>query len=102
MRYKQPPYLPGGKPTDWKLTGLQRLTYSRESSEPHIEPSRAGIWHWEQEPLEHLALNTREACAQDSTRLGETETPSLKGAHRLSRSLGPRAKQRLHRNLGQS
>ena len=33
--------------------------------------------------------------------LGETETRFLKGAHRLSHSLGPRAKQSLHRNLGQ-
>ena len=30
------------------------------------------------------------------------ETLFLKGAHRLSRALGPRAKQRLHRNLGQT
>ena len=32
----------------------------------------------------------------------KTETPFLKGAHRLSRALGPRAKQRLQRNLGQT
>ena len=31
--------------------------------------------------------------------LGEMETPFLKGAHRLSYALGPREKQRLHRNL---
>ena len=30
------------------------------------------------------------------------KTPFLKGAHRLSRALGPRAKQRLYRNLGQT
>ena len=34
--------------------------------------------------------------------LGETETPFLKDAHRLSCALGPRAKQKLHRNLGQT
>ena len=26
-----------GSPTDWKLTGSQRLTYRSESSEPHIK-----------------------------------------------------------------
>ena len=31
----------------------------------------------------------------------ETETPFLKGTHRISCALGPRAKQRLHRNLAQ-
>ena len=45
-----------GSPTDWKLTGSQRITYRSESSEPHIKLSRVGIWHGEKEPLEHLAL----------------------------------------------
>ena len=30
------------------------------------------------------------------------KTPLFKGAHRLSCALGPRVKQRLHRNLGQT
>ena len=34
--------------------------------------------------------------------LEETETPFLKGAHRLSCTLGLRAKLRFHRNLGQT
>ena len=34
--------------------------------------------------------------------LGEMETPFLKGAYRLSCALSPRAKQSLHRNLGQT
>ena len=37
-----------------------------------------------------------------STELGETETPLLKGAHRLSSAPGPRAKQRLHSDLRQT
>ena len=32
----------------------------------------------------------------------EMETPLLKGPHRVLCALGPRAKQRLHRNLGQT
>ena len=39
---------------------------------------------------------------RNSTGLGEMETPLLKGTHRLSCALGPRVKQRLHRNLGQT
>ena len=89
-----------GSPTDWKLTGSQRLPYRSESSEPHIKLPRVGIWHWEKEPLEHLALKASGVCV--SMGLGEMETPFLKGAHRLSHALGPRAKQSLHRNLGQT
>ena len=37
-----------------------------------------------------------------STGLGETETPFLRGIHRISCALGPREKQRLHKKLGQT
>ena len=87
---------------NWKLIGSQRLTYRSESSEPHIKPSRVGIWHREKEPLEHLALKASGACAQELHRTGAKETPFLKGTHRLSCALGPRAKQSLHGNLGQT
>ena len=46
--------------------------------------------------LYHLALKASGACAQG---LGETDTPFLKGTHRLSHALGPRTKQRLHRGV---
>ena len=95
------PYLLDGNPHRLE-TGSQRLTYRSESSETHIKPSRVGIWHWEKEPLEHLALKANGACDRSSMGLGETETPFLKGAHGLSRALGPRAKQSLYRNLGQT
>ena len=65
-------------PTDWKLTGSQRLTYRSESSEPHIKPSHAGIWHWEKEPLEHLALKASGACAQELHGTGGNGDPILK------------------------
>ena len=42
------------------------------------------------------------ACVQELHRAGETETPFLKGAHRFSCVLGPRAEPRLHRNVGQT
>ena len=34
--------------------------------------------------------------------LGEMKTRLLRGMHRVSYALGPRAKQRIHRNLGQT
>ena len=101
-QYKQPHTSWVGNPTERKLTGSQRLTYRSESSEPHIKLSRVGIWHREKEPLEHLALKASGAHVQKLHKMGETGTPFLKGAHRLSRALSPRAKQRLHRNLGQT
>ena len=66
-------------------------------SGPHAWGSGTGrrspwsIWHWRPMGL---------AC-RSSLGLGDTETPFLKEVHRLSCALGPRAKQSLHRNLGQ-
>ena len=54
-----------GNPTDWKLTGSQRLIYMRETSKPHIKPSHVGMWHWEKEPLEHQALKASGAWGQE-------------------------------------
>ena len=67
-----------GSPTDWKLTGSQRLTYRSESSEPHIKLSHVGIWHWEKELLEHLALKASGACMQELHRTGGNGDPILK------------------------
>ena len=78
MQYKQPPTSWVGSPTDWKLTGSQRLTYRSESSEPHIKPPCVGIWHWEKEPLEHLALKASGACAQQLHGTGGNGDPILK------------------------
>ena len=67
-----------GSPTDWKLTGSQRLTYRSESSAPHIKLSHVGIWHWEKEHLEHLALKANGACAPELHRTGGNGDPILK------------------------
>ena len=39
---------------------------------------------------------------RSSKGLAEIETPILEGAHKVSCALGPRAKQGLHKNLGQT
>ena len=67
-----------GSPTDWKLTGSQRLTYTSESSELHIKLPCVGIWHWEKKPLEHLALKASGACAQELHGTGGNRDPILK------------------------
>ena len=78
LRYKQPHTSRVGSSTDWKLTGSQRLTCRSESSELHIKPSRAGIWHWEKELLEHLALKASGACMQKLHGTGGNGDPFLK------------------------
>ena len=50
------------------------------------------IWLWRPAVLEY----------RRSTGLGETKTSLLEGAHKISHALGPRAKQWLHRRLGQT
>ena len=77
---------------------LESLTQRCESSKPYIRFPGLRVSHWEEEPPEHLVLKAR----RNSTGLGETETPLLKGAYRFSCTLGPRTKQRLHKNLGQT
>ena len=49
-----------------------------ESSEPHIKLPHVGIWHWEKEPPEHLALKASGACAQELHGTGENRDPILK------------------------
>ena len=66
-----------GSPTDWKLTGSQRLTYRSENSEPHIKLAPVGIWHWEKEPLEHLAVKASGACVRELHRTGGNGDPIL-------------------------
>ena len=80
----------------------QRLTHRRESSEPYIRFPCLGIWYWEEKSLEHLALRASGFVYRSSMELGKMETPLLKGSHRVSCAVGPRAKQRLHRNWGQT
>ena len=70
------PYPLGGKPTDWKVTVSQRLTYRSKSSEPHVRSPRLGIWGWEKEPPENLALKAGGAVLRSAMGLRETETHS--------------------------
>ena len=46
--------------------------------EPHIKLSCVEIWHWEKEPLEHLALKVRGACVQELHGTGGNRDPILK------------------------
>ena len=78
MQYKQPHTSWVGSPTDWKVTVSQRLTYRSESSDSHIKLPRVGIWHWEKEPPEHLALKASGACARELHRTGGNRDPILK------------------------
>ena len=54
--------------------------------------SPQSIWHWWPVGI----------VRRSSKRQEEMETPFLKGSHRISCALGPRVKERLHRNLGQT
>ena len=89
-----------GSPTDWKLTGSQRLTYRRESSEPHIKFSCVGIWHGEKEPLEHLALKASGACAQEFHRTGGNGDPVIKRHTQTFTCTGSQGKAKSPRESG--
>ena len=61
-----------------------------------------GIWHWEREPREHLALKASGAYTQELHRTGGNGDSTLERRTQAFVCLGPRTKQRLHRNLGQT
>ena len=63
MQYKQPHTCRVGGPQ--KVTVSQRLTYRSESSEPHVKSLCLGIWHWDKEPPENLALKASGAYVQE-------------------------------------
>ena len=68
---EETPPLPGGRPTDWKVTLSKRLIHGSKSSESHVRFPSLGTWHWEEEPLEHLVLRDSGACVQELLGTGE-------------------------------
>ena len=78
--------------TNWKIIISQRFSDRSESSESHIRLPSQGVFHWEEEPPEHLALKAKGLDRRNSTRLGETERPPLGGTRKVSCTPGPREK----------
>ena len=89
---KATPFLLDGQLTDWKVTVSQRLTYRSESSEPHIKLPHVGIWHWEKEPPEHLALKASGAWVQKLHGTGGNGDPILKRHTQIFTSIGYQGK----------
>ena len=101
-QYNQIPYSPGwGAPTHWKIITLQRFPHRNESPEPHVTLLSLGVWPWQEEPPEHLALNVSRAWEQKLHRTGGHRLHSWR-AHTVSCALGPGAKQWLYRSFGQT
>ena len=68
-------------------------TYIRVLSELHIKSHNPGVWHWEEEYPEHLALKIRGASLYEPPQDGgEIETLFLKGTHKISCVQGPNVK----------
>ena len=59
-----------------------------------------GIWHWEKEPLEHLALNASGACAQEFHGTGGKGDPILKRHTQTSMCTGSQGKAKSPRESG--
>ena len=62
---------------NYTTEGLHR----RESSEPHIRLPSLGVWQWEEELQRIWLWRWVGFDCRNSTKLGETETQFLKGAH---------------------
>lgn len=75
-RYNQIPYPPDRRPTNWGIIIFQDFSYRSKLSEPHMRFPSLGVWHWEEEPSELLALKTKGAWLQCPTGLRERGTHS--------------------------
>ena len=73
-RYNQIPYPPDRWPTNWGIIIFQEFSHRSKLSEPHIRFPSLGVWHWEEDPSELLALKTKGSWIQCSTGLKERET----------------------------
>ena len=60
----------GDSPNQKIIITTQKFSRRSESSEPHIRIPSLGVWHQEEEPLEHLALKASRACSQEIYRTG--------------------------------
>ena len=89
-----------GNPIDWKITISQRLSHRSESSKP-TSGSPAWVSGFGRKRRAfgfECQWDLSAGAPQDRGK----QTPLWEGAHRLSCALGPKAKQRLHKNLGQT
>ena len=77
----------------------QRFSHRNESSEPHVRLSSLGVWYWEEESPEHLALKASRAWLQELHRTGWNKDSTLGGGFMYT---GPGPKQWLHRSLSQT
>ena len=89
-------------PTGWAVHGQESTCITEthlqewEYWAPYQVPM-PGIWHWEQEPLENLALKASGACAQELHGTGGNRDLILERGTRFFMCPGS---QGLHRNLG--
>ena len=74
-------YLLGGQPTNWKIIISQMLSHRSESLKLHIRLPSLGVWHWKEEPPEHLVSGI---WSQKFHRNGGHKTPLLEGACKVS------------------
>ena len=87
-------HTPWGRwPTNWRIIILQKFSHESESSEPHVRLASLKVWHWEEEPPDHLVLKARGSWLQeyhrtggnrDSTLGGWTQVPVHTGSQRKS------------------
>ena len=76
--YNKIPHPLGGWPTNWRIIILQ-FSHMSESSEPHVRLPSLGVWHWEEENPEHLALKASGSWSQELHRTGGNRDSTLGG-----------------------
>ena len=90
-RYKQSHTCQVGSPQTGKSTS-QKLTHRSESCKPHVRFPRLGVWHWDEEPREHLVLRASGACAQELHRTGGNRDSTLERCIHAFTCTGSQAK----------
>ena len=101
--YNQIPYQQGGQTPNWKISISQKFSHRSESSESHIKLLSLGVWQWEEETPENLALKASRVWLQEFHRIEGNINTTLGGC-----SQGPVStrtqwrKQWSLKNLGQT
>ena len=91
-QHNEIPFLLGEWPTKLNIIILQRFFHKSESSEPHTRLPSLVVLETERGDPANLTLKAGGVWSQNSTGLGEIETPLLEGTHKILNAPGHRRK----------
>ena len=100
--YNQISYPPGERPTNQRIIILQEFSHRSESSELPTRLPSLGIWYLREGAPRAFGFQSWQGLSAGAPQDWGKQGLHSWRVHKVSCSLGPRAKQWLHRSLGQT